>query len=355
MIRAFLWDRKFYILIYMIGMGIGSVMFLLDKMRYTDQIDTGTLYYFIELALFVLAVGLAIDFIRQRAYYRQMNEATYSAFELKDSTIVQAGVTMEQKAVQRLLEAQHSAYLTELGKYRRQQELHNHYVLQWVHHMKTPVSVIDLLAQEAQQQGYVQTKEQQKLLLDSMQEETDRMTRGLEMMLHTARLGKFELDLHIRTIALHEILRNVINANKKLCIRYSIFPRVEGEAYAESDEKWLTFVLNQLVSNAIKYSKRKPGSKKLTLRIEKGDGVGTVKLSVEDEGIGIEAQDLSRVFDPFFTGENGRTVEESTGMGLYLAKQVCGRLGHDLSLASTVGEGTTAMLSFNPEGIHLFK
>ncbi|MFX3632057.1 MAG: sensor histidine kinase [Candidatus Pristimantibacillus sp.] len=355
MIRAFLWDRKFYILIYFIGMGIGAVMFLLDKMRYADQIDSGTLYYFIELALFVLVVGLAIDYIRQRTYYRQINEATYRTFELKDSSIVQSGVTSEQKAVQRLLGAQHSAFLTELDKYRRQQELHNHYVLQWVHHMKTPVSVIDLLAQEAQQQGYNQTKEEQKSMLDSMQEETERMTRGLEMMLHTARLDKFELDLHIRTIALHEIIRKVINANKKLCIRYSIFPRVEGEAYVESDEKWLTFVLNQLVSNAIKYSKRKPGSKKLTLRIEIGDGVGAVKLSVEDEGIGIESQDLSRVFDPFFTGENGRAVEESTGMGLYLAKQVCGRLGHDLSLSSTAGEGTTAILSFNVEGIHLFK
>lgn len=343
-----------YITLYILCTAIASFMFILDKLRYWQQADTGLVYYFIELALIVLVVGLAIDYLRQRSYYKQMNEAISSASSLKSSSIVNAGVTAEQKKVQLLLELQHSAYLTELGKYRRQQEQHNHFVLQWVHHMKTPVSVIDLLAQDALQQEE-QTPEEQRRLLASLQEETERMTRGLEMMLYTSRLEKFELDLHLRSVALHEMLRNVVNAHKRLCIRYSIYPRIEGEAYVETDEKWMTFVLNQLISNAIKYSKRKPGGKRLTLRIQQqgGGNGGQAVLSVIDEGIGIEQQDLPRIFDPFFTGENGRALEESTGMGLYLAKQVCGRLGHELIVNSQVGEGTTVKLSFQPDGIHI--
>ncbi|GGG75789.1 HAMP domain-containing histidine kinase [Paenibacillus radicis (ex Gao et al. 2016)] len=346
--KAYLWDRKIMLAVYLGCIGIASVIFLLDKLRYAEQADPGLLYYFIELALLLLIVGLTVDYMRQRAYYKQLGEALQKPVRLNASTLVRSGITVEQKAVQQLLEAQHSAYMTELNKYRRQQEQHNHFVMQWVHHMKTPVSVIDLLAQEGKEQQL--SGEKQTELLTSLREETGRLTRGLEMMLHTARLDKFELDLHPRQLQLHEVARTVINGHKRECIRYSIYPRIEGEAATESDEKWLTFILNQLVNNAIKYAKRKPGDKKLTIRIV--TQANAVKLSVKDEGIGIEPQDLPRIFDPFFTGENGRAVEESTGMGLYLAKQVCGRLGHELSVESRTGEGTTATVSFYPGGIH---
>ncbi|MFF2480761.1 sensor histidine kinase [Paenibacillus sp. NPDC058071] len=347
--RAYLWDRKMWIATYMVCTGLAAAMFLLDKLRYEDQVDSGLVYYFVELSLVVLIAGLTVDYIRQRSFQRQLKEAAGKRDLLEASRIVQAGVTNEQKAMQRLLEAQYSACMTEIDRYRRQQERHNHFAMQWVHHMKTPISVIDLLLQEAQSKTLSQ--EEQALLLTSLQEENERLVRGLETMLHTARLDKFEIDVHIRSVPLHEIARNVINAHKKLCIRYAIYPRVEGEGYAETDEKWLAFVLNQLVNNAIKYSKRKPGSKKLAVQVSKLMD-GAIRLSVTDEGIGIAAQDLPRVFDPFFTGENGRTIEESTGMGLYLAKQVCGRLGHELTVESEEGQGTRVSMIFYNQSLY---
>jgi Signal transduction histidine kinase len=353
MIRAYLWDRKFLIALYLLGSLLACAMFLLDKLRYESRADTGLVYYYAELALFLLFAGLLIDFLRQRNYYKQLQDAIDHGTELKASMGITAGITKEQIAVQRLLAAQYGAYLTELSHYRRQQEQHNHFVLQWVHHMKTPVSVIDLLVQEALQERAVEHADKERL--QSIREETGRMTRGLDMMLHTARLDKIEFDLHLRSIPLHEAARNVINAHKQLCIRHAIFPKIEGEAVVESDEKWLTFILNQLIGNAIKYSKRKPGSKKVIVRIEQEPDLSSTRLSVIDEGIGIETHDLPRIFDPFFTGENGRAVEESTGMGLYLTKQVCGRLGHELSVKSEVGAGTTVTVIFRPEGIHLLR
>lgn len=350
-IGDFLRDRLLTMFFFLFLMGLSVGFMLLEKKRYPDEMDLGTIYYFVVLAFFVMGVWLAIDYIRQRSYFKQLQYAMKRSSELHVATIHSA-VTREQRLVAHLLEEQHSAYLTELGKYRRQQELHNHFVLQWVHHMKTPVSVIDLLGQEALQQT-PSTERENKQLVVSVQEEAERMTRGLEMMLYTARLEKFEMDLHLKKIPLHQLIRAVVNAHKRLCIRHSIFPQIEGEVWVETDEKWMTVVLNQFVSNAIKYSKSKPGEKQLVILIEPDlDGGGMI--SVTDEGTGIAPHDLSRIFDPFFTGENGRAMGESTGMGLYLAKQVCGKLGHELSVTSVLGVGTTFTVSFEPSGIHIF-
>jgi signal transduction histidine kinase len=146
----------------------------------------------------------------------------------------------------------------------------------------------------------------------------------------------------------------VINEHKKACIRYRIFPKIEAGAeavWAETDEKWIVFVLGQLVTNAIKYSKPKEGAKTLTVTVRETED--ECRVIVKDEGIGIAEQDMPRLFDAFFTGENGRRVSESTGMGLYLAKQICNRLGHRLEVASVLGEGTSVTLIVPRQtGIH---
>lgn len=352
-LALFLRDRLLFIFMALLLLLLSVSMLLLERERYPGLVELGVVYYFIVLGLFFLGTWLAVDYARQRAYFKQLIEAISRSDELQATRIIQSTVTQEQKLVSKMLEEQNRAYLNELGKYRRQQELHNHFVLQWVHHMKTPVSVVDLLAQEALQKT-ASTQEEQRSLALSLQEETDRMSRGLEMMLYTARLEKFEIDLHVERTPLHELARQVVNAHKKLCIRHSIFPRIEGEAWVETDEKWMTFVLNQFVSNAIKYSKSKPGPKKLVFTLEDfTNGGGSLKVT--DDGIGIASHELPRIFDPFFTGENGRTTGESTGMGLYLAKQVCTRLGHEMSASSVIGESTTMTVTFKPRGIHILK
>ncbi|MDN9009627.1 sensor histidine kinase [Brevibacillus laterosporus] len=350
-VAVFFRDRLVYMFLCVLIVGLGVGFMLLEKKSYPDLIDMGTIYYFVMLALFFILLWMIVDYIRQKGYYKQIGIAIERADELQAVAIVQSMATREQRLVARLLEKQHNAYLNELGKYRRQQELHNHFVLQWVHQMKTPVSIIDLLAQEALQE-MPSTKEGQKKLVVSMQEEAERMTRGLEMMLYTARLDKFEIDLHIKKIPLHELIRTVINAHKRLCIRYSIFPQIDGELWVETDEKWMMVVLNQFVSNAIKYSKSKLGEKRLVFHLESNMDKGS-KLSITDEGAGIAPHDMPRIFDPFFTGENGRIAGESTGMGLYIAKQVCNRLGHGLLVESELSVGTTFTVTFEPRGIHI--
>lgn len=351
MITLFLKDRVLLALCVIAVIGLGCGLFLLERKRYPGLVDNGTIFYFIVLSLSALGVWLGLDYLRQRYYFKQLREALDRSDDLQAATIIQSMATGEQRLVSNLLLDQHRAYLNELNKHRRGQELHNHFVFQWVHHMKTPVSVIDLHTQEALQQPPDEA-EAWKAVMSSVQEETDRLSRGLDMMLQTARLDKFELDLHVRRVPLHDLIRAAVNTHKRLCIRYSIFPRIEGEIEVETDEKWIVFVLNQLISNAIKYSKGKPGAKTLLFRMTTL-GETFSKLEVIDEGIGIAPHDVPRIFDPFFTGENGRTTGESTGMGLYLAKKVCSRLGHSLKVSSRLGEGTTFIVEFNTGGIHV--
>ncbi|MEK3882908.1 sensor histidine kinase [Paenibacillus sp. PL2-23] len=351
----FLKDRKSYLLCYALLLALGCCLYLLENIRYPGLVDTSTLVYFVLLALVICSSWLVIDYMRQRPYYKQVFEALARWDELGGAAIIHTMATEEQRLVTRLMREQHRAYLNELNAFKRQQEVHNHFVLQWVHHMKTPVSVVDLLLQEVRRQPPSDEGKWVELA-ESIHEETERMARSLEMMLHTARLEKFELDLHIRRISLHDFIRSVVNAHKRQCIKYSIFPRIEGEAWAETDEKWMAFVLNQLISNAIKYSKLKSGSKTLLFRLSETEGEsGGIRLQVVDSGIGIAAHDLPRIFDPFFTGENGRTTGESTGMGLYLAKQVCGRLGMTIEAESELGAGTTFTLYFHKRGIHVLE
>lgn len=350
---VFVRDRLLYLLVSTLIIGLGTSLMLLKQARYPEAMDDGTIVYFIVLSLLFVVLWLVVDYIRQKNYYKELMQACTDSGDVNAAILVQSPITREQMLVADVLERQHRTYLNELGSYRRQQEMHNHFVLQWVHQMKTPISAADMLCQEAMQRLPV-SKGGHRQLAASIQEETDRMSRSLELLLYTARLDKFEMDLHIRRIPLHDLVRSVVNGHKRLCIRHSTFPLIEGEAWVETDEKWMRVVLSQFVSNAIKYSKSKPGAKQLHFRIM-NDDKGECHLSITDEGTGIPPHDLPRIFDPFFTGENGRALGESTGMGLYVAKEVCGRLGHKLSASSELHGGTTMTVTFQARGIHLLE
>ena len=183
--------------------------------------------------------------------------------------------------------------------------------------------------------------------MTSIEEETEKLAHGLEMMLHTARLDAFALDVKAERVDLLPVLRETVHAHKKACIRFAVFPKIQAtveKMIVQTDAKWMRFVFNQLIANAIKYSRSKPGNKTLWINVfEDEEGWHVV---IKDEGVGIPQHDLPRVFDAFFTGENGRTFSESTGMGLYLAKQVCDRLGHRLNIQSKAGRGTAVRVTF---------
>lgn len=156
-----------------------------------------------------------------------------------------------------------------------------------------------------------------------------------------------ENDLHIRKIDLAGLLRQCINERKTAFIRNGVFPKLQVETsktHVESDEKWLRFTVHQLISNALKYTKSENGKSHLVLSVRSERQ--TVLLEIRDDGIGIPPEDLPRIFEPFFTGENGRRTKEASGMGLYLVKQALNRLGHRIEAHSRPGEGTRFVIRF---------
>ena len=353
MLRMYISDQKYYILIYYMACLLGAGLLMLEWKRTKGQIDLGTMSYFIVFTTVILIGWLVTNYLRMKPYYESLSKALIADDPLYAVQLLQDVRTSEQQYMKQLLHNQQSMYLEQLDLLQRKQEIQYHFTLQWVHQMKTPVSIIDMLMQQAQdgvkQKAPMNLQEQGELFV-SIQEESARLEAGLEMMLHSARVDKLELDLYVRSVPLHEVTREIINRYKRLCIQYSIYPRIIGEATAPTDQKWFSFVMHQIISNALKYSKSVVGSKTLTIQFDQTESVTTVK--VIDQGIGISKSDIRRVFQPFFTGENGRTIGESTGMGLYLAQEVCQRLGHKLTVESELGEGATFIITIQSTGIH---
>lgn len=350
--RDFVSDRLVSLVLFVVGTLLVLAVVYLSVLSLRLNLPTGDILYMFVLSVAAACLYLLIEYVRQRAYLRQLSRAADSARgekpRLEEVHNIQSAVTREQQVVQELLHNQYKQYTDELNRYREQQQQQWHFANQWAHQMKTPVSVISLLVQHG---GGDNAPD--RALLDSIQEENERLAQGLDMMLSTVRLGRFELDMSAKQVDLVGLLRGMINEHKKLWIRTGIFPRIvcDTETFVvESDEKWIAFLFNQLITNAMKYAKLtdKP-SKQLTILME-SDG-DERRVSVRDNGIGIPQHDLPRVFEPFFTGDNGRISKESTGMGLYLAKQICGKLGHTISISSQAGVGTTVRVTFKSKAI----
>lgn len=208
--------------------------------------------------------------------------------------------------------------------------------------MKLPVSSLSLVVQQMEPKN-VEEKEQ----LYGMMEEIEKLNQGLDIALSMARLTDFSLDYHLRPVSILEQVQEVIAARKKEMIRYKILPKIvakDEDGVVLTDPKWHRFVLEQIVQNALKYTRQVKDESKLLFQLQKQKK--KIQLSIQDEGPGIPPEDLPRVFDPFFTGQNGRKFAGATGMGLYLAKRVCDQLGHTLSITAVVGKGTTVTITY---------
>lgn len=283
------------------------------------------------LGLFLLSCYLAYQYVSRRRFYKRLDEPLAS---LDDSLqrLEQAPVS---EALDKLLRDQYRYYKNEISTLEQQQEQHLQFMEQWVHHMKTPLSVIELTAQKLDEPES-----------SDIREETDRMKTGLNTILYMARLRSIERDFHIKPVLLSKIVHEVNKENRRLYIRNQVYPKLEEENQGitvETDEKWLFFMLSQLIHNAVKYSSGKSDTLIVSLYEKAGEAI----LQVTDFGAGIPETDKRRVFDAFYTGENGRTFRESTGMGLYLAKEAASYLGHRIELDSEVGKGTVIRVIFS--------
>ncbi|OAZ46751.1 sensor histidine kinase [Paenibacillus polymyxa] len=292
--------------------------------------NLSTALYSVFFGFILLLVYLLFRYVMYSGLYRILSTANIRDL---DELIQMKVLNPLASSLQHLLLQFYQLYQSRIHQLEHQQRDHITFINQWVHQMKTPLAVIHLILK-----GKIDPES------DQIHDEIDRMGKGLDMILYMSRLESFEPDFHVEPVVLRKLVSEVIYDNKRLLIRNEIYPsnEVDEQLSVITDAKWLRFIINQLVTNAIKYSSGYAHSLKLI-----SDGRDhVIVLKVQDEGIGIPKKDIERVFEAYYTGENGRKYSESTGMGLYLVAEICKRLNHDIQLTSTVGEGTTVEILF---------
>lgn len=219
----------------------------------------------------------------------------------------------------------------EIKKYKLSLEELKEYIEMWVHEVKIPVSSILLMAYK-------------KDNIAKVVEPTKRIENFVEQVLYYSRSENAEKDYIIKESNLKEIINKVIKNNKEVFILKKVELKIENidNIKVLTDSKWLEFIINQIINNSLKYLDKQ----KTVIKISAKENEKSIELNIYDNGIGIPKGDIRKVFNKSFTGENGRKVQTSTGMGLYICKQLCEKLGHKIEIDSKENEYTNMKITF---------
>lgn len=233
-----------------------------------------------------------------------------------------------------ILKAANKSMMEQVSRFGRERKEYREYIEQWIHDVKTPIAAMQLICENNKSDS-----------TRKMMTELERIKHYTEQALYYARSENVENDYLIKEVCLSDMIHAAIGENKQLLLQNRILVQVENCEYTVyTDEKWIGFILSQIIANAVKYNNEAP-----SLTFEAHLEQSKITLSIRDNGIGISQSDLPRIFDKGFTGENSRTGKSSTGIGLYLCKRLCDKLGIGISARSKQSQGTTMKLSF-PKG-----
>lgn len=291
------------------------------------------------IILILLIWGLILAGYLLKSYlYRkaQMNKLLGLVEQLEEryliSEVMEIPDRADDRVYYRILKLAGKSMLEQVSAVERERTEYKEYIEQWVHEVKTPITAMKLICENHRSD-----------LAKELLAELERVNYFTQQALYYARSGHTEKDYLIREVRLFDVVHLAIAENKYLLLQYNVRIELEEtntEVY--SDEKWVCFILGQLIVNAVKYRSGQP-----ILRFYTEQEDSEVTLCVEDNGLGIRESDLPRIFEKGFTGENGRNAAQSaTGMGLYLCKKLCDKLDIGIAAVSS-GTQTVIRLSFH--------
>ena len=292
-----------------------------------------TVLFILITWMLVLILCLTICYLSRK---KQLDKLLEMAGQLKERYLIpevmQKPDRAEEQVFYQLLKMSEKSMLERIGEVERERGEYRAYIEQWVHEVKTPITALKLLCEN-----------NRSPFSRDVLAELENINRYTEQALYYARSEHTEKDYSIREMNLADVVHGAIADNKYLLRQCDMAITVDDlEPVVYADDKWVRFILNQIISNAVKY--RPPQHPALRIFTERSDD--QVLLSIADNGIGIPESDLPRIFEKGFTGQNGRTIHSSTGIGLYLCKRLCDKLGIGLA-ASSSDKGTTITLSFH--------
>ena len=272
----------------------------------------------------VVTLGfLMAGFFRWERKRRQLLILKRQAEQSLETADLPKAETPLEKIYQEIIQDQEKRCQREQKESREKLVRSREYYTRWSHQIKTPIAAMELLLQE------------EPADVRALKRELLKTSQYVEMALSYQRMEGDGNDLVIQRYELRPVVMQAVKKVSPLLIHKHIsFSAGDLSGEVLTDEKWLVFVLEQLLSNALKYTK------KGTIRIYGGNGF----LYIEDTGIGIAPEDLPRIFEKGYTGYNGRRDKKSTGIGLYLCQEILKRLAHGITITSTLGEGTKVTL-----------
>lgn len=291
--------------------------------------------YIALIIIIVVTIALSIEFYKKKNFYNKLKEDLEDLSEkYLISEIINAPDFTEGKILKEIIQETGKSMLENVNIYKRNQEDYKEYIELWIHEIKIPIATSKLIIENNKSK-----------VTRSINEELDKIENYTEQALYYARSNDANKDYIITKTSLKEIVNTAILKNKTSLLSNKVTielnESIDKEVY--TDSKWAIFILNQIIQNSIKYAKEEDKR----IEIFSDEKKDKTILYIKDNGIGIKKGEITRVFDKGFTGENGRLIgKKSTGIGLYLCKKLCDKLGLGIELNSEVDVGTEVRIIF---------
>lgn len=333
-LKEFIKDKLLLISLLLFSIIMVQILLLIYKIELAVRI------FITIIPIMLVTIALAVEYHKKKVFYnklkREMQELT-EKYLISELTITPD--FLEGKILKQTLQETGKSMLENVNKYKYLQEDYKEYIELWIHEIKLPIAASKMVIENNKMEA---TK--------SIEEELDKIENYIEQALFYARSNTAEKDYIITKSNLEEIVNNTILKNKNILISSKTnlnLHDLEKEVY--TDSKWAIFILNQILQNSIKYLKEENKKIEIYAKEQKEN----VILYIKDNGIGIKKGEITRVFEKGFTGENGRLLgKKSTGIGLYLCKKLCDKLGLGLELNSEKDLGTEVRIIF-PKGSYI--
>ena len=283
-----------------------------------------------------LITYMFLEFIKYNRYLKNLTD-TIEGLDRKYllPEIINEARFQEERIINEVLKECNKSMHEKVKHYKDEQIEYREYIETWVHEIKTPIASAKLILENDDSN-----------LSSRINYEMKRVEGFIEQVLYYARSSDVSKDYIIKEFSLRNVVMKVVKSNSRDFINRNIklsIKEIEGSLF--SDAKWVEFIINQIIINAVKFSIPNKGEVSIFSKINENN----IILTIEDNGVGISEKDIDRVFEKGFTGENGRKFGKSTGIGLYLCKKLCDKLGIGISLSSKEGLGTRVNIVF-PQG-----
>lgn len=323
--RIFVFYLREHIRVIIIYFMMIGIFFVVSGLNHIDNMSE--LFYAVIILTFLGICYTVYDFLDYRTKYTRLLEAGRNIEEMAGMLPIASGLI--EKEYQKSIDTLSMEWRGLQSRTALKETDMTEYYLMWAHQIKTPIAAMKLLLQE--DGSFV------------LREELFKIEQYVEMVLHYLRLESISADMILKEYELQDLIKQVLKKYSVLFINNKIHLKLEEfTCTVITDEKWLSVMIEQILSNAIKYTRQG----EIAVYMDKNS---PKTLIIEDSGIGIRTEDLPRIFEKGFTGYNGRMDKKSTGIGLYLCKQIANRLSHKVSVVSEPDKGTKVSINLYRE------